>query len=94
LSLPISEIDSCGPRLYRLRKNCNFVIPRAGVARGICFFLGFAKKQIPRCTRDDDKKHFFRTLFAKFRTNIETACRCVFGIRVNPAKISARSVGV
>jgi hypothetical protein len=26
-------------RLHRLRKNSNFVIPRADVARGICFFL-------------------------------------------------------
>jgi hypothetical protein len=28
------------------------------------FFLGFAKKQIPRCARDDNKKYFFRSLFS------------------------------
>src|SRR6266436_6060034 len=29
------------------------------------FFLGFAKKQIPRCARDDNKKYFFRSLFSR-----------------------------
>jgi hypothetical protein len=28
------------------------------------FFFGFAKKQIPRRARDDNKKHFFRSPFS------------------------------
>src|SRR5258708_1641704 len=28
------------------------------------FFLGFSKKQIPRCARDDNRKYFFRSLFS------------------------------
>ena len=37
------------------------VIPRGGFARGICFFLRFAGKQIPRFTRDDKINYFFRS---------------------------------
>jgi hypothetical protein len=35
-------------------QNRKFVIPRAGFARGICFFLLVAKKQIPRFAQDDN----------------------------------------
>src|SRR6266478_2441301 len=33
------------------------------------FFLGFAKKQIPRCARDDNTKYFFRSLVCPFSGN-------------------------
>jgi hypothetical protein len=39
------------------------VIPRAGFARGICFFSGFCKKQIPCSARNDNYDNFFRNLF-------------------------------
>jgi hypothetical protein len=45
------------------RKNAT-VISKGGPARGICFFLGCAKKQIPRVARDGNKKIFFATCSA------------------------------
>jgi hypothetical protein len=41
-------------RDYQAAENSKIVIPKAGFARGICFFLRFAKKPIPRCARDDN----------------------------------------
>jgi hypothetical protein len=32
--------------------------------RDLLFFLAIAKKQIPRCTRDDKIDYFFRSLFS------------------------------
>jgi hypothetical protein len=37
----------CRARLQRLRKNSKTVIPRAGFARGICFFPGVGEKADP-----------------------------------------------
>jgi hypothetical protein len=48
----LTEKTSLRPK--RLRKNSKTVIPRAGFARGICFFPSFAKKKIPRVARDDN----------------------------------------
>jgi hypothetical protein len=46
-------------QLTRLHKNSSIVIPRAGLARGICFFLAFVKKRMPRCARDDNNALIF-----------------------------------
>ena len=40
--------------LKGLQTNSKTVIPRAGFARGICFFSSNREKQIPRFARDDN----------------------------------------
>jgi hypothetical protein len=58
-------------RLYWLRKISKSVIPRARFARGICFFLRMAEKQIPRFARDYIKLLFSAASLAASLFEIE-----------------------
>ena len=79
-------------RLNRLRKNSKSVIPRARFARGICFFLGIGKKQIPRFARDDIKLLFSAASEAVTHNALASLNLC--GSRLQPRHQGAKNVGL